>query len=345
MKAFVYNGDKKLSIEDRPIPKIQKNEALMKVSVASICGTDLRTFRFGNSGIPANRITGHEAGGELVELGGDIKGFSLGDTVTVAPAVGCGECPSCRRGKTNMCDNLKTIGFEYDGIFAESLKIPSQAFIMGNVIKLDNNFPLKEATLAEPVACCINGQSFLKPDREDTVLIFGAGFIGCIHAELALMSGSKRVIIADVSGPRLDIAKKLIPEIGTINVSDTDIKGAITEETGGRGADVIITANPDGRTHTEAGSLAAKNGRISLFGGIPGESRGFLDSNMIHYKELSLFGSHATTPEHIKTVLAMVKSGKLDLSKYISGAYPLNNITDAFERLKKADVMKLLIQP
>jgi len=345
MKAFIYGANAKMEVVDRPVPRIAKDEALMKVLVASICGTDLRNYKFGVKNIPENRILGHEACGELVEIGKEVENFKVGDRIIVAPAIGCGSCASCLRGKTNMCDNLKTIGFEYDGTFSEYMKIPSQAFKMGNVLKVKTKIKNEEATLSEPVACCINGQSFLNISPGNSVLIFGAGFIGCMHAELALKSGASFVLLVDISQPRLEIAKRLIPAASIINTTEKDIVQFISEKTKKHGMDVIITANPDGNTHTLAGLLAAKNGRISLFGGISGESTGYLDSNMIHYKELSLFGSHATNPQHVSTVLELLESEVLDLLKYCSGTYPLVDIEKAFERLKKVDIMKLLIKP
>lgn len=345
MKAYVYRAAGRLETTDVPEPRAETSGAVMRVLASSICGTDLRTYRSGNPTLPPGRVIGHEACGEIVETGHELEGFNVGDRVVIAPAIGCGECEACRRGRTNMCDTLRTIGFEYDGTFAEYTAIPPQAFRMGNVIRLEPDFPPHDASLAEPVACCINGQRFLGIGPGDVVVVFGAGFIGSVHAELALKKGASRVILADISQDRLDAAAGLIPEVETVNSAEHEIEAVVMRLTSGRGADVVITANPDGRTHTSAMRIAAKSGRISLFGGVPGDGVGYLDSNAVHYKELSVFGSHATPPGNVREVLGLLAAGELDLAKYVSDTYPLGRIGEAFERLRKADVMKLLIEP
>jgi L-iditol 2-dehydrogenase len=322
-----------------------EHNAILKVLTASICGTDLRTYRFGSDMIRPPRIIGHEVCGIIQQIGPSVEGFQEGDRVVVAPAIGCGVCPPCRKGITNMCDNLQTLGFEYDGAFAEYMEIPAQAFRMGNVLKVGKEVPAEQASLAEPVACCVNGQRFLNIRPEDFVTIFGAGFIGCIHAELAIRSGASRVVVADVSDGRLAFAEKTIGRIDPINPAREDIVRYVRDRTAGRGADVVITANPDGRIHATATEIATKRGRISLFGGVPKGGTGYLDSNAIHYKELAVYGSHATTPQRVREVLEWLANDELRLGKYVSGEYPLERILEAFESFRNENVMKLIARP
>lgn len=345
MKALTYLENGKLEAREVPAPEAGKGSGVVKVLASSICGTDLRTYRFGSDKIRAPRIIGHEVCGQIAELGPQVEGFREGDRVVVAPAIGCGGCKSCRSGHTNMCDNLQTIGFEYDGSFSEYMEIPEQAFRMGNVIKVQDNLPSEVASLAEPVACCVNGQAYLHIGEGDFVVVFGAGFIGCMHAELARRSRAAQVVVADISETRLAIAANMIPGIVTINPNRDNILELTRERTKGSGADVVITAAPDGRTHTSAQQIAAKRARISLFGGVPKETSGFLDSNLIHYKELSIHGSHATTPRLVGEVLDWVASDELPLAKYVTGAYPLEQILAAFESYRNENVMKLVINP
>jgi L-iditol 2-dehydrogenase len=346
MVAFTYQEGGKLELREASFPRLEGEDgAVLKVQAASICGTDLRTFRFGSHKIRPPRIVGHEVCGILEQVGAAVEGFREGERVVVAPAIGCGECPSCRRGATNMCDRLQTLGFEFDGAFAGSMVIPDQAFRMGNVLKVAETIPSEQAALAEPVGCVLNGQSFLGIGPEDSVVVFGAGFIGCMHAELALRAGATRVVVVDVSQDRLEVVGSLLHGVERVNSTKQDILRWIADWTGGRGADVLITANPDGRTHGIAAQAAAKRGRISLFGGVAGNAGASLDSNAIHYKELSVYGSHATTPRRIGTVLQWLESGELELGKYISGTYPLERIREAFDSFKDERVLKLVIQP
>lgn len=345
MKAFTYTGNRKLAVLDMEVPKARKDTAVIHLLASAICGTDLRTFRHGSEKIQVPRIIGHEGCGVIEEVGAEVRSFRPGQRVVVVPALGCGTCRWCKKGITNMCEQLQTIGFDFDGTFAEFMEVPARAFSMGNVLVLDDKVPTDQAVMAEPVACCVNGQEFLRLDEEDNVFIFGSGFIGCIHAELAMKKGVKRVVILDVSEDRLKTAARLLPGVVTFNSSFNDPINFVNDLTKGKGADVIITACPSGDAHRTAMRIAATRARISLFGGIPGEGTGYLDSNVIHYGELSVFGSHASTVTQNRKVIECIASGELDLSKYISATYPLARIKDAFKALDNAQVLKVKIVP
>lgn len=343
MRGYVYLDKGKLGIQEVPKPGLPAKGALAKIVCASICGTDLRTYRFGSSHITPPRIIGHEALYSLEEVSPELTGFNAGDRVVVAPAIGCGVCKSCKSGRTNMCDNLKSMGFQYDGTFAEYCAIPEQAFVMNNVIKIEGQIKDTEACVVEPIACAINGQSFLNIQKGDNVLVFGAGFLGCIHAELALMKGANKVVIAEISEKRRNQAQRDIHGVYVINSGDPDYVKQINEITDGAGIDVVITACPVGLVHRQALELINKSGRISLFGGLAGESNGFLDSNLIHYKEVGVFGVHASTPEQNREALNYVQSGKLKVEKYLS-VFPFEKIEEAFEALIHEDVVKAIVK-
>jgi L-iditol 2-dehydrogenase len=344
VRAFACTEDRALRLLHREKPRIRPDTALMRVLCAAICGTDLRTYRHGSDRIRPPRVIGHEACGLIEEVGSSVRGLEPGRRVAVVPAIGCGECRWCRAGKTNMCVSLRTIGFDFDGTFAEYMEIPAQALAMGNVLPVVDSVPTEQAVLAEPAACCLNGQEFLQIGPEDTVFIFGSGFIGCVHAELALRKGAKRVILSDVSDARLEVARTMLPPLDTINTASGDANRFVRDRTDGLGADVIITACPSGDAHAAAMTMAAPQARISLFGGIPGEGRCFLDSNAIHYQELSVYGSHASTAAQNRQVLEWLSAGKLDLAKYVSATFALSDIAEAFEALSSEKVLKVLIR-
>jgi len=345
MKAFAYVANHNLALLDKPKPRASEDTAVVRMLAAAICGTDLRTFRHGSERIQPSRVMGHEGCGVIEEVGASVEGFRVGQRVVVVPAVGCGTCRWCRMGATNVCDRLQTVGFDFDGTFSEYMEVPAQAFRMGNVLALDPAVPTEQAVLAEPVACCLNGQEYLGIGEDDTVFVFGAGFIGCVHAELALKKGARQVVIADVSADRLSKASELLPAVVTFDSSKSDLAPFVQDLTGGQGADVIITACPSGQAHRDATRIAAIRARISLFGGIPGEGVGFLDSNTIHYRELSVFGSHASVVAQNRRIVEWIGKGELNLGKYISATYPLEQIGDAFQALDSARVLKVLIIP
>ena len=289
MKALIMDEERRMVVKEMPEPTASEDNIIIKVYSASICGTDMRTFLKGNAKITPPRIMGHECAGEIIHAGAlaKEKGWKEGDRVTVAPAVGCGECVPCKKGHTNMCDHLETIGFQYEGVFAPYAEIPKQAILMNNVIKLDDSISYDDATLIEPAACALNGQSYLHIEKGDTVVIYGSGIIGCIHAELAFIKGASRVII----------------------VEPVEKRGHIAMEK------------------------------------VPGESKGYLDSNLIHYKELLVCGVHATTAGFMREIMKLMEEGKLDAKKYIERFTDMDHILDAFAAIRDENVMKVVIHP
>ena len=244
-----------------------------------------------------------------------------------------------------MCDHLQTIGYQYEGAFASQMEIPRQAILMGNVIKVPEGVSDISAALSEPAACALNAQQYLKIQPDDYVVIYGSGYIGCIHAELARLAGASKIIMVEIAEARAEIAKKMIPGIIMINPKEQNTVEEVARITEGRGANVVITALSVPSAHTEAQVIAAKMGRISLFGGIAGESKGFIDSNLIHYKELSIHGVHGTTSAMMKQIMEYVSEGKLDLEKYVSSVCSLENIQEGFVSIRDQNVLKVIVKP
>ena len=343
MKAFVYHGEKNFSFDDVPLPKADYGEAVAKIFSASICGTDLRTYRFGNPKLKTPVIIGHESCFEIVEAGPET-GLKIGERYIMAPAIGCGHCKSCLKGRTNMCDTLKTIGFEFNGTFAKYIKIPAIAIERGHLIRVPESISNTAASVVEPVACAINAQSYLNIQQGDNVLVYGSGYLGCIHAELAFLSGAAKVIIAEISEKRRIQAKKFIPEVEVVNSGDKDHMEQIRHIAGNDGIDVAITACPAGITHKQSLELLNKCGRLSLFGGLPGSDNFFIDDNLIHYKEISVFGAHASTVEQNRKALKAVVEGRLDVEKYIT-RFDLADMDLAFQSVANEDAVKAVVIP
>lgn len=344
MKAYVYDGKDELNLKDVPRPVSGEESAVIKVDACSVCGTDFRTYTYGSEKIDPGTVIGHEVTGTIEELGNSITGFEIGDRVNVAPAIGCGECYNCKKGYTNLCINLETIGFQYDGGFAEYMEIPAKAFKVGNVIKLKSGIDKEEAAVAEPIACCINAQSFLDIDEGDNVVIFGAGFIGCMHAKLAKSKGANKIFIIELDENRIQQVLNLMDDVIVLNPKKEDANAQVKQLTDGEGANVVITACSSGKAQEDALDIAAEKARISLFGGLPGESKGFIDSNLIHYKELSVHGVHASTPEQNRKSLNWISDLNFELKKFIS-VFSLGNIEDAFKSIEEGEIMKAVISP
>ncbi len=345
MLAYVYGEDNKLRLRDAPLPLQADDNAIIRVLASSICGTDLRTFRFGSAKIAPPRVIGHEVIGEIVSIGKNVRGYAIGDRVQVAPAIGCGKCRVCRDGHPNLCDDLETIGFDYDGTFAEYMEIPPAAFDCGNVGKVAQGVPDTHAVLSEPIACIINAHQYLGIRDGDCVAVFGSGFIGCMHAELAARSGARQTIIIELNQTRADMARKCNPAVITLNPTKVDLVREIRALTDGRGVDVAIVACSVGSAQADAMSITAKRGRVSLFGGLPKESLGFIDSNLIHYKEISVHGVHASSPAQNRQALQWITDGTLNVGPYSTSVFSLRDIEKAFLALDGERIMKAVIVP
>lgn len=342
MRAFGIDEGRRIGLFDKPLPSPGKGSALLRVEACAICGTDVRIYHQGSERVTPPRITGHEVCGVVETSGG---GLHTGDRVLVVPAIGCGTCAPCKKGYTNLCQRLETIGFQYDGGFAPYMEIPEKALAAGNVIPLESDENPEDFVLAEPIACVTNGQEPLNIAEGDDVAIFGAGFIGCIHAEIALLKGAGSVTIFEPHDYRRKQAAATIPGIRGIDPGKTEAADAAEEITRGKGFDVVVTACSVGSVQTTALEIATSRGRVSLFGGVPGKATGFLDSNVIHYKELGVFGAHASTAEQNRRVVSWIREGKLDARKYIGRFFPLEEIDEAFRALKEENLLKAVVRP
>jgi L-iditol 2-dehydrogenase len=345
MKAVVFYGPQDLRFEERPLPVPKENELLIRVGACAICGTDLRTYRFGAANITQPVVIGHEIAGTVVEAGGALTGWAAGDRVAVAPAVPCCECAYCRRGIHTMCDHLRSIGYQFDGGFAEYMIVPWAAVRAGCVNRIPDNLTLEEATLAEPLACAINGQELLGVGLEDTVAILGAGPLGSMHADLAKIRGARKVILVDVLEHRLELARAFAADV-LLNGEREDVTARVREETGGAGASVVIVAAPSARAQEQALTLAAKRGRVSFFGGLPKNNPcASLNSNLIHYRELFIMGAYGSMPRHNGMALDLLASGRINAASLIGLVVPLEQLMDGFEAAAQGRVLKIVVRP
>ena len=180
MKAAVFLSPSHIELQEVKRPKIGPGEVLIKVKAAGICGTDARILK-GSKKIPAPRIIGHEFAGEIQEVGEENEEWKPGDRVTVEPIIACGKCYCCLRGRFNICLTRPTIGYEYDGAFAEFVRIPSEAVDRGNLIRLPDDVSFEDAAFAEPLSACIQGNERARIRKGDRVWIMGDGPIGLTH--------------------------------------------------------------------------------------------------------------------------------------------------------------------
>ena len=347
MKALVYHGPEDIRLEEVAQPQPDERELLLKVSSASICGTDLRIFHGQHRMYPegTRRIPGHEVAGTIVEAGSSLQGFSEGNQVFIAPNMGCGQCQQCVEGNNNLCQDYNAFGVTLDGGFAEYMLIPEEAVRQGNIIPIEKSIDPAVAALLEPFACVLRGQNAVKVSAGDSVLVIGAGPIGLMHTKLAKVHGAGMVIVSEPKAERLEAARQNGADF-TINPMEGDLETFLLEKTQGRGADVIITAAPVHQAQALALSLAAVSGRINFFGGLPKDNPTInFNSNLVHYKELTITGTTACSTADCWQAARLVNQGLVDLSSLISRRFPLSQAIEAFSAAENRDSLKIVIEP
>jgi len=346
MKAAVYRGIGSIEFREVDRPSISSSEILLKVHAATICGTDIKIFNSGYRKMQEGeeRILGHEIAGEIWEAGSDVEGYEKGTRIIIAPNIGCGHCRYCRMGHTELCDDFQAIGIHIDGGFAEYLRIPNRAIQQGLLIPFSDGTPYEEAVLAEPLACCYNAYRSVHTVPGDAVLIVGAGPMGALHMQVQKLAGAGLLMVADIAQKRLDLVKDLGADV-LINSAEKDLIKTVMELTGGRGADVIITAVPVLEIQQQALQMAAKLGRINLFGGLPkGRDKVEFYTNLIHYNGIVVTGTTGAAVPDYEIAMGLIEEGKINARAIISRRFSVESIRDAFEYAMSGQGLKTVIQ-
>ena len=345
MKAAVLKGIEDLEIRevDRPAPACKSGEILIKTEACAICKTDVKMFHVGHRDLRLPRVLGHEVAGTIVEVGGGVNKLKEGDRVQVAPGLPCGSCPFCTSGIPNMCNDMKIIGFHCDGGFAEYMVVPANGVRNGSVNKIPEALSFEEASLAEPIACCINAQELCRIKIGDVVVIFGAGPIGHLHAQLSWDLGASKVFIVENSAKRITFAEKIGAD-ALIDPTEIDPVDAVRALTNGIGADVVIPACSSPEVPVQGIKMLKKRGRIVFFSGLPQKHEHIsVDHNLIHYKEIQIFGAYGCTSDQNRRALEMLETKRIDVSYLISHRIPLAKILDGFEMVDRHNAMEVVI--
>jgi L-iditol 2-dehydrogenase len=348
MRALVYRGPGRLQVEERDQPPLGPGEVRVRVEGAGLCGTDVRIFSGQHRAYAdvSDRVPGHEIVGRLVEIGaGAAPTPALGTRVFLAPNFGCGACDLCRRGAENLCRSTQGLGITRDGGFAEEVVVPAAAVRLGNVIALTDEQDPAAATLIEPLACVVRGQDKVALGRGDTVYVAGAGPVGLLHVALARARGASRVFCADRSAVRRAAAERAGAEVA-FDWSSTDPVGEVEELTDGGGVDVVVAAAPSHELQAQSLRLAAPSGRVLLFAGLP-RSRPTveLDTNEIHYKELVVTATTASTSHDCTEAARLLATELGDLGWIVSDTFPLDEAEAAAARAQDRNALKVVVTP
>lgn len=346
MKVARFYAPGDVRIEEAPEPTPAADEVKIRVRNCSTCGTDVKIFKNGHPNMSAPRVMGHEIAGEIVEVGADVSGWTSGDRVQVIAAVPDGTCEECRRGRMSVCTHQTSMGYQYDGGFAEYMIVPRQVLAVDGLNRIPEGVSYADASVAEPLACVINGQELAEVGKDDDVVVVGAGPIGCLHVRVARARGARRVILVDLNAGRLAMSAEAVNPDAVIDGSQADTIAEVLRLTDGRGADVVITAAASGKAQEQAQHMLARGGRLSMFGGLPKDAPIVsIDSNLVHYRELTLVGANGSSPEHNRQALAMIASGEVPVGDLITERLPLDRLHDALDIVAEGRAIKVTIEP
>jgi len=340
MKAAVVYGVNDIRIEEYPTPEAGAGEIIVKTHVAGICATDIKTLL--GLGLPKDlpTILGHEVVGEIAETGEGVAGFAIGDRVGVYPIAVCGKCRYCLQGRHNLCEAEFGLGHGIEGGFAEYVRLPREIVAIGGVVKLGDGLSFEDAVFAEPLSCTLAAARSCRLKKGGQILIIGAGPMGLMHLKTAKYYGCE-VILTDLLAERLALAGKMGAD-HVLNSGEKNLHDEVMRITGGRGADSVIISLGIPQVIEDSMKLTAKGGVCNIFGGPP-PSEIKLDPRWLHYQEITLTGTFASTPEDFRQCLQLIADKSIIVSDLLSHTFSLDNFLDAVEKAKNQEMVRGIV--
>ena len=328
MKALVMNKPGEFAFEDRPKPVPKNDEVLFKVLQVGICGTDIHAFGGNQPFFDYPRVVGHELVVEAAEIPPSAKDLKEGDIMTLVPYICCGACIACRRGKTNCCINIKTLGVHIDGGMQEFLCVPAFFAVPAAGMK-----PM-DIALIECFAIGFHGVRRINPQRDEAALVVGTGpiGIGVIHG---LKERGVKVIAMDINEKRLKYAKEIAKADHLINSTDGDPEKALGDIMGGELPLLVIDATGNAKQMMKAFGYVGAGGSI-VYVGLVRDDISFHDP-VLHAKEITLMGSRNATKEDFANVMAGIKSGRVNTQGFITHTAKLDEVPANFSSWAKPE--------
>jgi len=343
MTAAVLHGREDLRIEQVPMPKAGPGEIVVRVHAALTCGTDLKVYR---RGYHARMLKppipfGHELAGTVHEVGKAVSAFRRGDRVVALNSAPCGECYYCRHDQENLCDNL----LFNNGAYAEYLLIPAR-IVAKNTLRIPTGIPFEHAALTEALACVVRGLDECQPHPGDTIVVIGGGPIGLMFMHVAELAGLR--VIAVVKRDEQVAAARTFGAAEVVQITSVpDPIAAVRRLTPySRGVDIAVEAVATPLAWQWAVDMVRKGGTVNFFGGCAAGTKVELDTNRLHYNNITLRASFHHTPAAARKAFDLIVSGKFRSSDTITSRAPLSELNRVFRRLmNRAGDIKTAIIP
>jgi L-iditol 2-dehydrogenase len=338
MKAAVYYSLDDIRVEERSKPKIGPDEILVEMKACGICGSDLMEWYLKNR-VPL--VLGHEPSGVIVEVGDKVEDFKVGERVFVHHHVACLTCHYCLRGDYTMCKKFGQTHI-YPGGFAQYFKVPAPNLQM-DTLKIPDKVSFEEATLIEPVSCCVRALTKCKVQPGDTVVIIGAGPSGIIHTMLSRNFGASQIIVSDLVGYRLEAAKRFGADFA-INPRSERLMKKVEEVTNGMGADIVIVTVPNIKAFSDGIDACRKGGTLCLFAPTSPNEYIRVSPHRLFFSEVKLIPSYSASHIETRTALKLISSGRIKAKELVTHRFPLNRIEDAFKTAAKSkECLKVVV--
>jgi L-iditol 2-dehydrogenase len=330
MLAAVLYGKEDLRLEHLPVPTAGHGEIVVRVRAALTCGTDLKVYRRGYHammGTPPFSF-GHELAGDVVAVGRGVQRFSLGDRVAPMNSAPCDACYWCLHGQQNLCEDL----LFNNGAYAEYIRVPAR-IVEKNTLTVPAEMPFAFAALTEPLACVVRGLEESGASAGDTMVVIGAGPIGLMFMHAAELAGVH--VIAVVKREDQVASATLFGARDVVRMQDgLDVVAAVRALTPeARGVDIAIEAVATPATWEWAVAMVRKGGTVNFFGGPPSGTFVALDTNRLHYGDITLKASFHHTPSTCRTAFALLASGRFRCREYITGTAGLDQVPGVFARM------------
>jgi L-iditol 2-dehydrogenase len=330
MQAAVLYGKEDVRLESVPVPLLGFGELLIRVRTALTCGTDVKVFRRGYHAkmIIPPALFGHEMAGDIVAVGEGITKFRVGQRIVAANSAPCDRCFFCRHNQQNLCEDL----LFNNGAYAEFMRLPER-IVRTNTYAIPNQLAYKDAALVEPLACVLRGLHESNVQPGDTIVVMGLGPIGLMFVRLAKWAFGARVIAIARRLEQVDRAVLLGAAEGVLMGNDAAVVSEVHARTGRRGADVVIEAIGHPQAWELATQLVRKGGTVNFFGGCPTGTKVGLNTDLLHYSEITCKATFHHTPDHIRRALEVIAEGSVSASHFVNHEEPLSRLPQVLRDL------------
>ncbi|MBW4651262.1 MAG: alcohol dehydrogenase catalytic domain-containing protein [Kastovskya adunca ATA6-11-RM4] len=342
MLAVLLYGQEDLRLEDVAEPIPAAGEVTIAVEATTTCGTDLKVWRRGGHArmLTPPTLFGHEASGRIVAIGEGVTGWQIGDRVVANNSAPCNACFFCKAREYSLCPNLTW----NNGTFAEYLKIPAP-IVQQNLLPVPDELPAALASMTEPLACVLHGvsRSGVKPGQR--VVVLGDGAIGLMFVAVLVQQEAAEVILVGGNDKRLEIGKQFGATHTFNHHQLRDIPTVVRQLTEGWGADVVIEATGVPTVWETAIACGRPGATINLFGGCPRDSAIAVNTEQLHYNELTLKGVFHNTPTFVREALSLLASRNIPFELLVSDYRPLKDLEQVFQDMKNRRCIKVAIEP